>query len=206
VPRGSGAGKERTLLTLVTDGSGGDLIALARTAAREGIDHFQIRERQLSDRVLSSRVRSVVVATAGSRLRVLVNGRPDVAAICGAHGVQLPEEGLPVGAVRKAFPSLLIGSSRHSLEGALAAEGEGADFVMLGPIFGSPGKEARALGLAALAEAARALGVPLHAIGGIDAASGPQAVKAGAAGLAAIRFFHEGSLAEAVRALRGESG
>jgi thiamine-phosphate diphosphorylase len=192
-------------LTLITDGTGRDLDALAITAAREGIDHFQIRERQLSDRALAARVKSVLRATAGSRLRVLVNGRPDVAAICGAHGVQLPEEGLPVGGVRAAFPSLLIGASRHSLEGALAAEGEGADFVMLGPIFPSPGKEARALGLVALEEAARALEVPLHAVGGIDAASGPQAVRAGARGLAAIRFFLRRSLSDAVRALREDS-
>ena len=191
-------------LTLVSDRrrlAGGDIVALAAAAAAAGVDLVQVREKDLPDGELARLVRGVVRAVAGTRARVLVNGRPDVAELAGAHGVQLPEEGLPVAAVRRAFPRLIVGASRHSLAGAQAAEAEGADFVLLGPIFATPGKP-RALGPSVLAETARALRVPVHAIGGVDVETAGAARAAGAQGLAAIRPFLEGDVARAVRALR----
>lgn len=198
-----------TLITLITDRrglAGRDLAALAREAAQGGVDRIQVREKDLPARALSALVADVVASTSDTPARVLVNGRPDVAVATGAHGVQLPEDGLPVSATKRAFPGLEIGASRHTVEGARRAEGEGADFVLLGPIFATPGKEDRALGLGPLREAARSLRIPVHAVGGIDAGNARLAVEAGARGLAAIRAFLQGPAAEAVRALRGAGG
>jgi thiamine-phosphate diphosphorylase len=192
-------------LTLVSDRRrlpGGALPATAAAAARAGVDYIQVREKDLRDGELARLAAAVVRAVAATGTRVLVNGRPDVAWIAGAHGVQLPEEGLPVAAVKRSFPCLLVGASRHSLEGARRAEAEGADFVLLGPVFATPGKEQRVLGLDALAEVAGALRVPVHAIGGVSAETAGLARAAGARGLAAIRPFLQPDVAEAVRALR----
>lgn len=199
---GSSSRGRETVVTLVTDGTGGSLLSLAQEAAGAGIDRIQIREKTLSDRALFSRVKEVVEAATATGLEVFVNARPDIAALCGATGVQLPEDGLSVAEVKRAFPELLVGASRHSLEGARAAEKEGANFVVLGPVFASPGKEGRPLGLAKLAEVCRILRVPVHAIGGIDAASAPSALRAGAQGLMAIRYFRPGSLQDAARGLK----
>ena len=196
-------------LTLVSDRRrlpGGDLPALAAAAARAGVDWIQIREKDLSDGALVRLARAVMEAVARTRTRVLVNGRPDVATLAGAHGVQLPEEGLPVAEVKRCFPGLTLGASRHSVEGARRAEAEGADFVLFGPVFATPGKTQPPLGPAALAEAARSLRVPVHAIGGVSAQTAGTAHRAGARGLAAIRPFLEGDVAEAVRALRAAAG
>jgi thiamine-phosphate diphosphorylase len=198
-----------TLITLITDRrrmGGRDLVALAREAAEAGVDRVQVREKDLGGRGLRALVSEIVAATAGTAARILVNGRPDVAAAAGAHGVQLPEDGLPVSATKRAFPGLEVGASRHTLEGARQAEEEGADFVLLGPIFATPGKEERALGVGPLSEAARSLTIPVHAVGGIDAGNARLVVEAGARGLAAIRAFLRGPAAEAVRALRGTGG
>lgn len=192
-------------LTLVSDRRrllGRDLVALAAEAARAGVDFIQVREKDLAAGALRRLAAAVVAAAEGTRLRVVVNGRPDVAQVAGAHGVQLPEEGLPVAEVRRAFPGLLVGASRHSLEGAHRAEEEGAHFVVLGPVFATPGKEERALGLAAFTEACRRLRVPVHAIGGVHPGNARQVLEAGAAGLAAIRPFLEGDVAATVRAFR----
>lgn len=194
------------VLTLVSDRRrlfGRDLPSLAREAARAGVDRILVREKDLADRELRALVADVVMAVAGTDAIVLVSGRPDVADVAGARGVQLPEAGLPVAEVKRAFPGLLVGASRHSLEGARLAEAEGADFVVLGPVFPTPGKQDRLLGLGAFAQAARAIEIPVHAIGGIDRATGAQAVAGGARGLAAIRVFLEGRLDETVGALRG---
>jgi thiamine-phosphate diphosphorylase len=181
----------------------GDLPFFARGAARAGVDRIQVREKDLGGRELFELVGRVLAAAAGTRAEVLVNGRPDVAEAAGASGVQLPEQGLPVAEVKRAFPGLLVGASRHSVEGALAAEAEGADFVVLGPIFATPGKEEQPLGLEPLRAAAQRLRIPVHAIGGIDATTAPQALAAGARGLAAIRVFVEAPAEDAVRSLRG---
>lgn len=195
-----------TVITLITDRRrlrGRDLAALAREAAQAGVDRIQVREKDLGGRALRALVDGVLAATSATATRVLVNGRPDVAVASGAAGAQLPEEGLPVAETRRAFPGLEIGASRHSVEGARRAEDEGADFVLLGPIFATPGKEDRALGLGPLEEAARRLRIPVHAVGGIDGGNARLVVEAGARGLAAIRPFLEGPAEETVRALRG---
>jgi thiamine-phosphate diphosphorylase len=135
-----------------------------------------------------------------------VNGRADVALAAGAHGVQLPEEGLPVAEVKRAFPSLTVGASCHSVDAVRRAADEGADFVLLGPVFATPGKEERALGLDVLAAAAAAVTVPVHAIGGVTPARVPDLRAAGARGGAAIRPFLEGPADAIIRAFRDAEG
>jgi thiamine-phosphate diphosphorylase len=195
----------RVRIMLVTDRRrcASPLPEIAREAARAGLDDLQVREKDLSARDLLVLVREVVAAVRDTAVRVLVNGRPDVALAAGAHGVQLPEEGLPVAEVKRAFPGLVVGASRHSAAGVRAAADEGADFVVLGPLFATPGKEERALGTAAFAAAAQAVRVPVYAIGGIDASHAREALDAGAHGLALLRPFLAGSPARTLAALRG---
>ena len=196
---------------MVTDGGGPGapvdaLVARVAAAARAGVDLVQVREKTLSDRALLAVVSAVRAALASTSTRLLVNGRPDVALAAGAYGVQVPEEGLPVAEVKRAFPSLTVGASCHSVEAARRAAGEGADFVLLGPIFATPGKEERTLGLDVLAAAAAAVAVPLHAIGGVTPARVPALRAAGARGGAAIRPFLEGPADAIIRAFREAEG
>lgn len=195
-------------LTLVTDRrrlAGRDLPSLVREAALAGVDQVQVREKDLPGGVLRALVAEAVAAAAGTRTRILVNGRPDVAQVAGAYGVQLPDAGLPVAEVRRAFPGLVLGASCHTLDEVSQAEQDGADFVVLGPIFATPGKEGRALGVDTLAQAAASVRIPVHAIGGIDAWSARRAVEGGARGLAAIRAFLDGPVDAMVRRLRGSA-
>lgn len=174
---------------------------VAAQAARAGVDWIQVREKDLSARALFDLVRDVVQSVAATRARVLVSGRADVAEGAGAHGVQLPEDGLPVADVKRAFPRLLVSASRHSLEGARRAQDEGADLLVVGPVFATPGKPA-ALGVDGLAEIVGALSTPVYAIGGIEPSVALRVAEAGARGLAAIRAFLADPVGDAVRAFR----
>jgi thiamine-phosphate diphosphorylase len=196
--------KARLRIMLVTDRRRSPLAlaALAGDAARAGLDDLQVREKDLPGGPLLALVREIVDAVQDTPVRVFVNGRPDVALAAGAHGVQLPEEGLPVADVKRTFPRLVVGASRHSLEGVRAAAKEGADFVVLGPVFATPGKEDRALGLSILRMAAEGSTVPVYAIGGIDAATARGAAAAGAAGIALLRPFLQGSVARTLAEVR----
>ena len=118
---------------------------------------------------------------------VFVNGRPDIAAASGAHGVQLGAGDLTPSDARRVLLHGWIGRSVHSAKEARAALEEGADFLVVGSIYETlshPGRAA--VGTELLREAAT-LGLPVIAIGGVTPERAPELKAAGAYGVAAIR-------------------
>jgi thiamine-phosphate diphosphorylase len=107
-----------------------------------------------------------------------------------------------VAETRRGFPELVVGASRHSIEGARQAAADGAHLVVLGPIFPTPGKEGRALGTEICRQAVRAVPIPVYAIGGIDARTLPSVAETGVAGVALLRPFLEASAASVLDELR----
>jgi thiamine-phosphate pyrophosphorylase len=169
----------------VTDRHQGDILAFAARAIRQGIEMIQVREKDLRARDLLELVGTIGDLARGSETKILVNDRLDVALAAAVDGVHLPGNGLPVNRVRP-FVSTL-GVSVHTLEEALAAESAGADFVVFGPVFDSPGK--KAVGLDPLRKVTAVVKIPILAIGGITNENTPLVLSAGAAGIAAIRLF-----------------
>ncbi len=167
-------------------GPGGALSA--KEALRGGADLVQVRARDFSGRALVELARAVI-AEVGNAGRVIVNSRPDIAELTGACGVHLPEVGLDSGEVRRAFPRLLLGVSRHDRSGLDRAVAEGADYAIMGPVLETPGKEDRILGAEGLREALRGLVFPVLAVGGIVPENAALLIQAGAKGVAAMRPF-----------------
>jgi len=158
--------------------------------AAAGVDALQLREKHLDDLGACQLARSARAAFPPPAV-LLVNGRADVALAAGADGVHLPADGVPAGAVRARFASgLLIGVSTHRLEEVERAHGDGADYVVFGPVYPTPAKAAYGApaGTRALARAA-ALGIPVYALGGVTLERFAEVAAAGAAGVAGIRLF-----------------
>lgn len=153
----------------------------------------QIREKSLPARALYELTKSAMEITRGSKTRLLVNDRFDIARAAGADGVQLTARSLPADVVRKICgPEFLIGVSTHSLAEARAAQVAGADFVVFGPIFDTESKRSfgEPQGLGKLREVTNELGeFPVIAIGGITRANLAACVAAGASGIAGISMF-----------------
>lgn len=177
-------------LCLVTDRNrcdGRALVDVVDRAVVGGANMVQLREKDLPARDLHSlalRIRDVTVG----RALLFVNDRLDVALACGADGVQLGEDALPVDAAREvAAGRLLLGRSVHSVGGALEAQSKGADLLVLGTVFPTtshPGVAAGGLGL--VREVAGSVSIPIIAIGGIVADNAASVMEAGASGAAVI--------------------
>jgi thiamine-phosphate pyrophosphorylase len=168
----------------------------------------QLREKDLGGRDLLELARRLRAVCHAHGQLLLVNDRVDVALAAGADGVHLPSAGIaPRDARRLVGPDALVGVSCHSADDVRRARDGGASHASFGPIHDTPSKRAYGapLGLEAL-RAAAALGLPLVALGGVDAARAPDAFAAGAAGVAVIRAWLEvGDPAAAVRALLAAS-
>lgn len=169
----------------VTDRHQGDVLSFAARAITEGVDMIQVREKDLPGGELFDLVSKIRDLAAGTKTRVLVNDRLDVALAAGVEGVHLPSNGLPARRVRPLVK--LLGVSVHTLEEAMAAESAGADFAVFGPVFDTPGK--RAVGLEPLRKVASSIKIPVLAIGGITLERTKDVLAAGAAGIAGIRLF-----------------
>lgn len=127
---------------------------------------------------------------ARSPVPVLISSRVDVAVACGAAGVNLPERDLTTADARKLLGDRLLGRSVHSVDAAIQAQTEGADYVIFGPVWESASHpDVAPVGLESLQRVAKAIHVPVIAIGGLTGERIEECHRAGAAGYAAIRMF-----------------
>jgi len=170
-------------------GGGSDLAFHARGRELTGREHFDLAV-QLSN---------------SQTVRLFVNDRLDVALAVPTAGVQLGHGSLPVSAARALNPLWWIGKSVHDLAEADAARAEGADYLVVGPVFATATHPGRSpLGLAKLQQIAAAAGeIPVIAIGGITADGVREVRSSGAYGVAAIRaFWDDAEPAAAARRMR----
>jgi thiamine-phosphate diphosphorylase len=184
------------------------LVQRVGAAAAAGVNLVQVRERDLEARDLTRLVARCVSAVQGTRARILVNDRLDVALAAGAHGVHLRGDSLPASRARTLAPiGVLIGRSVHSCAEAVAAYADGGvDYLLFGTVFPTDSKPGQTpAGLQALADVVEATPVPVLAIGGVSQHTAPQLAGTGCAGFAAIGWFADGDDAAVAERLKGMS-
>ena len=178
-------------LCLVTDSSvplHAPLEEVVAEAVSGGVGMVQVREKSLPTGDLyrlAVRLRRATLAKA----LLMVNDRLDVALAVEADGVHLASHSLPVREAKKiAGERLLVGRSVHSVEEAVVAENDGADYLILGTIYGTASHPGRPPSGPGLIEAVKArVSTHVYAIGGINASNADEVMRAGADGVAVIR-------------------
>lgn len=161
-------------------------------AARSGVHLVHIRQPDYEAGALTRLVEEATDAVRGTRARVVVNDRLDIALAAGAHGVHLRGDSIPAPRVRPFAPAgFIVGRSVHAAEEAQRVAGEGGlDYLIFGTVFSTPSKpEQRGTGLAPLAAACAGLPLPVLAIGGMTKDRLGAVARSGAAGFAAINLF-----------------
>ena len=179
-------------LCLVTDRSqlaDRDLVDVVAEAVDAGLPAVQLREKDLAPVDLVALARRLREVTHARGARLVVNDRADVALAVGADAVQRTTTSMPIADIRiVAGHRLRVAASVHSRDDAVAAEQAGADWIVFGPVYHAPSKRGygQPQGIDKLEAVAKAVGVPIVAIGGITPARVPDVLAAGARGVAVI--------------------
>ena len=173
-----------------------DLAEFLAAAVRGGVGLVQLRDKQLPDPELMPVLHEARQVTKRLGVPLVVNDRPDLAALVGADYVHVGQDDLPVDAARQF--GVPVGLSTHAPEEIDAAE---ADYIGVGPVYATPTKEGRpAVGLELVRYAAANARQPWFAIGGIDETNVAAVVAAGARRIAVVRAIGDAPDPEAAAA------
>ena len=145
------------------------LYAIAKIATRYGVDIVQLRDKLgCAKNILkcARRIRRLFK----DRIPLLVNDRVDLALACGASGVHLGQDDIPVDIARKMMGSkAIIGKSCQTLKHAKEAQDQGADYIGFGSVFKTKTKPKREpMNMSVLREVSSSIRIPVFAIGGIN--------------------------------------
>ncbi len=170
---------------LVTDRAlaGGErrLVEAVAAAVEGGVNAVQLREKDLTAAALA-RLAAALQRAIGGRALLIVNGNAEVAREVGADGLHLPAEA----PFARPDGLALVGRSVHSVEDAVGAEREGADYVIAGPVYETASHPGVPGALALVSGVVEGVSVPVVAIGGIRPVRVRDVLSAGASGVAVI--------------------
>jgi thiamine-phosphate pyrophosphorylase len=194
------------VITQPRPGCGRPLEEVVEEVVAAGAAAIQLRDKDAPPRRLLGLARRLRAVTARHGALLVVNDRLDVALAAGADGVHLGPGDVPVAAARRVVPDgFLLGHSTDDPDVARRAEAEGADYLGCGTVFPTTSKEdaGAVIGVGGLAAVARAVRIPVLAIGGVNADRAALLDGSGACGVAVISaVMAAGRPADATRRLR----
>ena len=184
----------------------GFTLAQAVEAALDGgVTCLQLREKDASAGEILALARTLLPLCRARRVPLLINDRVDIALTAGADGVHLGQDDLPLPEARALLgPDRILGATAHTVEEALRAQAEGADYLGVGAMFPT-GTKTNTIPTSAdtLKAICAAVSIPVVAIGGVTAQNLPTLAGTGIAGAAVVSaIFSQSDLAASARTLR----
>ncbi len=168
---------------------------MAAAAIAGGATVLQLREKMATTSQLLDMAKQTLNITRRAGVPLIINDRVDIALAVDAEGVHVGPDDLPVVVARRLLgPNRIVGASAGTEAEARAAEQDGADYLGVGSVFGTSSKPdaGSPIGVEALRRIAQAVRIPILAIGGITHANAPEAIRAGAVGVAVISAIMAG--------------
>ncbi|MBX5437164.1 MAG: thiamine phosphate synthase [Alicyclobacillaceae bacterium] len=180
---------ERLRLYVVTDErpDGDSLLAAVQAAIAGGATAVQLRRKRDLGRRFVELGRAVRTLTREAGVLFVVNDRVDVAVLVDADGVHVGQDDIPCADARRLMGDRIVGVSAETVEEALQAERDGADYLGVGSVYPTQSKpDAGFAGLDGLREIVRRLHIPVVGIGGINLANAADVMRCGACGIAVV--------------------
>jgi thiamine-phosphate pyrophosphorylase len=147
-----------------------------------GVDLIQLRAKKIAPSEISQMAAGLRTQTRERGIPLIINDHPAIAREIEADGVHVGQDDLPIAEVRNIVGrNCVVGKSTHSLDQAIRAFYEGADYIGFGPLFATPTKpDYRAIGLAEIGKVHEAVRIPIFCIGGVKLDNLPKVIEAGA--------------------------
>ncbi|MEW6527965.1 MAG: thiamine phosphate synthase [Spirochaetota bacterium] len=183
--------KFNSLLYLVTDRQlvKKPIEVVVEEAIKGGVDCVQLREKNIDTREFVEIAQTIKYITDRYNVPLIINDRIDVALAVQAYGVHLGQDDMPLKIARKIVPhAMVIGISVSTVNEAIEAEKDGADYIGAGSVFPTSTKDdiSGIIGLEGLQEIKNAVNVPVIAIGGIQIHNAGDVIQHGADGIAVV--------------------
>lgn len=181
------------------------LMEQVECALKGGVTCVQLREKALDEAAFLAEAREMQALCARFRVPFIVNDNVEIALACGADGVHIGQHDRAAREVRAQLgPDRLLGVSAQTVEQALAAERDGADYLGVGAVFSTSTKlDADAVSYETLQAICRAVSIPVVAIGGINRQNLPTLAGSGIDGVALVSaIFAAADIETACRELR----
>ncbi|MCO6041905.1 thiamine phosphate synthase [Thermococcus alcaliphilus] len=179
--------RKKLKLYVITDRRLRPEVESVKEALEGGATSIQLRIKNASTREMIEIGKEIRKLTEEYDALYFVDDRLDVALATNADGVQLGSEDMPISIAKEIAPNLIIGASVYSLEEALQAEKEGADYLGAGSVFPTPTKkDVKIIGIDGLKRIVESVKIPVVAIGGINHENVREVLKAGVDGIAVI--------------------
>lgn len=170
-----------------------------------GVTCLQLREKTASAGEILALARTLLPLCRARKVPLLINDRVDIALAAGADGVHLGQDDLPLPEARALLgPDRILGATAHTVEEALRAQAEGADYLGVGAMFPTGTKtDTVPTSADTLKAICAAVSIPVVAIGGVNARNLPTLAGTGIAGAAVVSaIFSQSDLTAAARTLR----
>jgi thiamine-phosphate pyrophosphorylase len=182
------ADRLRVYLVAAPDHVRGEFVQMVAAALRGGVTAVQLRCKERTDREFLSLAKELRTLTSMNNAMFLINDRLDIALACGADGLHLGVDDLPLADAHRIAPHLVLGYSPETDDQAGLAASLGAGYLGVGPVFGTATKPdaGDAIGLETISRRVRLAGIPVIGIGGITPRNSASVLGAGAVGVAVV--------------------
>ena len=168
---------------------GRSTVEVVEAAVAGGVSCVQLREKHCSTREFITQARALKPFLKSKQIPLIINDRLDVALAVEADGLHLGQQDMTISDARTiSGTSLIIGISAESVDDAIRAEKEGADYIGISPVFATPTKSDTAppLGLEGVKTIRKMIAIPIVGIGGINRHNALSVITAGADGIAVV--------------------
>lgn len=158
------------------------MLVVAEQMIDGGVDLIQLRAKAHPVGEITKAATDLHSLTLKRNVPLIINDHAEIARATSAEGIHLGQEDPAIGVVREIVgPDRMVGKSTHSVDQAIRAFSEGADYIGFGPIFPTPTKpEYPPIGLEEVRKVHEAVGIPVFCIGGITLKNLPEVLAAGA--------------------------